>query len=780
MYRWRSTKYLTTCTQLIALIFVIGLISIKVTSKSIFQISDGLVIALAFLIQGPLLFVSASIGTTLIDLTSGSFVTIPATIIIHLLMVLICISFDTFTRKISNKKISFPINFLGLIFASSCVLLYIPYVAIYSPKSLVLVETFTDLIQFSANVAISFVLYLVIIKVNKNNNLWDDDQFYHFQKRHMKKQQIRNFCIIAHIDHGKSTLADRLLEITNSVPKFQMKDQFLDSLELERERGITIKLNAVQLKYTYKNKEYFLNLIDTPGHVDFSYEVSRSLAACEGALLVIDAAQGVQAQTLANLYLALENNLVIIPVINKIDLPTANIAKTKKQIFNILEETKQIPLISAKTGENISDVLKIIIEDIPAPLCVREKPLKALIFDSYFDKYRGVVLFVKVQQGILKTNVKILLMKTKSIFTVAQLGIKNPNESIKNELQAGEVGWISANIKNIKLINIGDTITDYNRPAKEILPGYKKIQPMVFCGFFPIDTKQYKNLRTALEKICLSDASIEYQMETSQALGHGFRCGFLGLLNMEIIQERLEREYNLKILATAPSVTYKIELTNKKIVYTSNPSDFPKTQSIKTIYEPVVKTNIIIPEEYVGAIMELCTIKRGTYIGLEIVDDSRRLLIYDIPLGEIIFNFFNRLKSITKGYGSFNYENMRYCPAKLVKMDILLNSKIVDALSIIIHKSQAFNKGKKLCEKLKEIIPRQNFEIPVQATINQKIIARETIKAWRKNVTAKLYGGDITRKRKLLDKQKKGKKRMKSVGLVSVPQEAFMSVLKND
>ncbi|WP_348735355.1 translation elongation factor 4 [Spiroplasma endosymbiont of Ammophila pubescens] len=599
----------------------------------------------------------------------------------------------------------------------------------------------------------------------------------------MDKKLIRNFSIIAHIDHGKSTLADRILELTGTVEKREMQEQLLDSMDLERERGITIKLNSVQLKYRAQDQqEYIFHLIDTPGHVDFTYEVSRSLAACEGAILVVDAAQGIEAQTLANVYLAIDNNLAIIPVINKIDLPSADPDRVKEEIENLIGiPTTNAPLISAKTGLNIKQVLEAIVKDIPAPLEGDDNnPLQALIFDSYYDKYRGVMISIRVKQGIVCVGEKIKLMNTDAVYEVTELGVKTPKEVKKNQLVAGEVGWLAASIKMVRDVRVGDTITTVANPAQQSLPGYKKMNPMVFCGLYPIDSAKYKDLKEALEKIQLSDASLVYEPETSQALGFGFRCGFLGLLHMDVIQERLEREYNLELIATAPSVIYHVYLTNKEMISIDNPSELPAVQKIDRIEEPFVKATIMTPEQYIGSLMELCQNKRGTYVNLEYIDDTRRILTYEIPLNEIVFDFFDRLKSISKGYASLDYDFIGYRPNKLVKMDILLNNEIIDALSIIVHRDFAYGRAKALCAKLKEIIPRQNFEVPIQAAINHKVIAREDIKAMRKNVLAKCYGGDITRKKKLLEKQKEGKKRMKAIGSVEVPQEAFMAVLKLD
>lgn len=599
----------------------------------------------------------------------------------------------------------------------------------------------------------------------------------------MDKKLIRNFSIIAHIDHGKSTLADRILELTGTVDKREMQEQLLDSMDLERERGITIKLNSVQLKYHAKdNQEYIFHLIDTPGHVDFTYEVSRSLTACEGAILVVDAAQGIEAQTLANVYLAIDNNLEIIPVINKIDLPSADPERVKEEIEKLIGiPTTNAPLISAKTGLNIDQVLEAIVQYIPAPLDVDDnKPLQALIFDSHYDKYRGVMVSIRIKQGTVHIGDKIKLMNTNAIYEVTELGVKTPKEVKKDFLVAGEVGWLAASIKMVRDVRVGDTITTVANPAVEPLSGYKKMNPMVFCGLYPIDSTKYKDLKEVLEKIQLSDASLVYEPETSQALGFGFRCGFLGLLHMDVIQERLEREYNLELIATAPSVIYHVYLTNKEMITIDNPSDLPPVQKIDRIEEPFVKATIMTPDQYIGPLMELCQNKRGTYVNLEYIDDTRRILTYEMPLNEIVFYFFDRLKSISKGYASLDYEFIGYRPNKLVKMDILLNGDVIDALSIIVHRDFAYGRGKALCAKLKEIIPRQNFEVPIQAAINHKVIAREDIKAMRKNVLAKCYGGDITRKKKLLEKQKEGKKRMKAIGSVEVPQEAFMTVLKLD
>lgn len=601
-------------------------------------------------------------------------------------------------------------------------------------------------------------------------------------KRDIRQKKIRNFSIIAHIDHGKSTLADRILEKTKSVTSREMKDQLLDSMDIERERGITIKLNAVQLKYTAKNGENFIfHLIDTPGHVDFTYEVSRSLAACEGAILVVDAAQGIEAQTLANVYLALDNDLEIIPIINKIDLPAADPERVKKEIEDVIGlPTDDIVLCSAKAGIGIDDILEQIVEKIPSPNGKSDEPLQALIFDSVYDPYRGVIISVRIKNGSIKSGDKILMMSTGGIFEVTEVGIHNPKEQEVPELTVGDVGYICASIKNVSETRVGDTITLADNLASKPLPGYRKLNPMVYCGLYPIDSSKYNDLREALEKLELNDSSLQYDPETSQALGFGFRCGFLGMLHMEIIQERIEREFNIDIIATAPSVIYKIELTDGTKIDVSNPSEMPDPQKINQIKEPIVKSSIMVPNEYVGSVMELCQKKRGTFKNMDYIDDTRVNIIYDMPLSEIVFDFFDQLKSSTKGYASFDYEMSGYQNSNLVKMDILLNGEQVDALSFIVHKEFAYQRGKVIVEKLKKLIPKQQFEIPVQAAIGNKIVSRETIKAVRKNVLAKCYGGDISRKRKLLEKQKKGKERMKSVGSVEVPQDAFMAVLKMD
>ncbi len=598
----------------------------------------------------------------------------------------------------------------------------------------------------------------------------------------MDQQFIRNFSIIAHIDHGKSTLADRILELTKTVENRDMIAQILDSLDLERERGITIKLNAVQLKYTAKNgQEYLFHLIDTPGHVDFTYEVSRSLAACEGAVLVVDAAQGIEAQTLANVYLALDNNLEIIPVINKIDLPAADPEKVIEEIENIIGlPAHDAPQISAKNGINIDQVLEAVVYRVPPPTGNPLAPLQALVFDSYYDSYRGVIAFVRIKEGHVKIGDKIRFMATNAVYEVIELGVRTPKEVRKQELSCGEVGWIAASIKSVKDVHVGDTITQHAVPALKPLPGYRILNSMVFCGFYPVETNKYNDLRDALEKLQLNDASLKYEAETSQALGFGFRCGFLGLLHMDVVQERLEREYNMQLIATAPSVIYHAYLTDGSMVKIDNPSLLPEISKIDHLEEPFVKATIMAPTEYVGPVMEICQKKRGIYQDLIAVDASRMHLIYHLPLGEIVYDFFDKLKSATRGYATFDYEFLGYIESRLVKMDILLNSEVVDALSTIVHRDFAYPRGKAITEKLRKLIPRQQFEIPVQAAINNKIIARSDIKALRKNVLAKCYGGDITRKKKLLEKQKEGKKRMKQVGNVEVPQEAFMAVLSMD
>ncbi|MDX8416818.1 MAG: translation elongation factor 4 [Absicoccus sp.] len=598
----------------------------------------------------------------------------------------------------------------------------------------------------------------------------------------MDQKHIRNFSIIAHIDHGKSTLADRILELTQTVEKREMKDQILDSMDLERERGITIKLNAVQLRYHAKNGEdYLFHLIDTPGHVDFSYEVSRSLAACDGAILVVDAAQGVQAQTLANVYLALENDLEIIPVINKIDLPSAQPEVVKKEIEDLIGlDCSHAVEISAKTGKNVDQVLEAIVHDLPAPSGDPQAPLQALVFDSLYDSYRGVIAFVSIKNGTIKPHDKIRFMATGAEYEVLEVGVHTPKEVTESQLNTGDVGWISAAIKNIEDVRVGDTITNALHPANQPLQGYREMNPMVYCGLYPVDNARYDDLKEALEKLKLNDASLHFEPETSQALGFGFRCGFLGLLHMDVVEERLEREYNLQLIATSPSVIYHVYKTDGTMEAIDNPSALPPMQKINRIEEPYVKAEILVPNEYVGPMMELCQKKRGEYVDLQVLDDIRMQLVYELPLSEIIFDFFDKMKSATKGYASLDYELIGYRPSQLVKMDILLNGQVVDALSTIVYKDFAFNRGNAMAIKLKELIPRQQFEIPVQAAIGGKVIARTNIKALRKNVLAKCYGGDISRKKKLLEKQKEGKKRMKMVGSVEIPQEAFMAVLSMD
>ena len=598
-----------------------------------------------------------------------------------------------------------------------------------------------------------------------------------------EQKNIRNFCIIAHIDHGKSTLADRLIELTGVLTKREMQEQVLDNMELERERGITIKLQSVRTVYKAKDgKEYILNLIDTPGHVDFTYEVSRSLAACEGAILVVDASQGVEAQTLANVYLALDNNLEIVPVINKIDLPSANPEMVIEEIENVIGvEAHSAPRISAKTGLNVEEVLEAIVNNIPAPSGDPKAPTKALIFDSYYDNYKGAVAFVRVKDGNIKIGDEIDFMATGKSYIVSEVGYFGAGTYIPtNELKTGEVGYVAASIKNVSDIHVGDTITLKENKAKEPLPGYKKVTPMVYCGIYPADGSDYENLKVALEKLSLNDASLFWEPETSVALGFGFRCGFLGLLHMEIIQERIDREYDLNVITTAPSVIYKVTKTDGTKFDLYNPTDLPATQEISYIEEPIVKADIMLPKEYVGNVMELCQDRRGVYKDMQYMDASRVILKYELPLNEIIYDFFDALKSRTKGYASFDYEIIGYNKSDLVKLDIMLNGDVIDAFSLIVHKDKAYARGRKMAEKLKTAIPRQMFEIPIQAAIGGKVIARETISAMRKDVLAKCYGGDITRKKKLLEKQKEGKKKMKSFGTVDVPQEAFMSILKLD
>ena len=598
----------------------------------------------------------------------------------------------------------------------------------------------------------------------------------------MSTERIRNFCIIAHIDHGKSTIADRLIEYTGTLQKREMEAQVLDSMDLERERGITIKAQSVRILHTAKDGEqYTLNLIDTPGHVDFSYEVSRSLAACEGALLVVDAAQGVEAQTLANVYLALEHDLEIIPVINKIDLPSADPERVKKEIEDIIGlDASEAVLCSAKSGIGIPEILEAIVEKIPAPPDKSAEPTRALIFDSRFDSYKGAIAYVRVKEGSLKVKDTIRMMHDSKDFEVTELGVFTPNLVPVRELPCGSVGCIAASIKNVRDCHVGDTVTLAERPAAEPLPGYRKAVSMVYCGLYPTESKDYENLRDALEKLNLNDAALEYEPETSLALGFGFRCGFLGLLHMDVIQERLEREYNLTLITTAPSVNYKVFKTNGEMLEVDNPAKLPPPTEIEHIEEPYVKATTIVPKDYVGTIMELSQDKRGEYQHMEYLDETRVSVIYHLPLSEIIYDYFDKLKSATKGYASLDYELIGYQTSPMVKMDILLNGEPVDALSIIVHKDRAAMRGRALAEKLKELIPRQMFEIPIQAAVGTKIVARETVKAWRKDVLAKCYGGDISRKRKLLEKQKEGKKRMKAVGSVEIPQEAFMAILSVD
>ncbi len=597
----------------------------------------------------------------------------------------------------------------------------------------------------------------------------------------MKQSNIRNFAIIAHIDHGKSTLADRILEITNAVSLHDSHDQMLDSMDLEKEHGITIKLNAVSLNYHYHNEDYLLNLIDTPGHVDFSYEVSRSLAACEGAILVVDAAQGIEAQTLANLFLAWDNNLTIIPVINKIDLPNADIPKVTKELidtFGFKEE--DIILTSAKNGTGIKELVEAVIERIPAPNGSENAPLQALIFDSIYDSYKGTIIMYRIMNGTIKTNDQIKLMSTGKVHDVTELGIYTPEVKKMNSLSCGDVGYLWGSIKSIDDVHVGDTITLANNPASEMLPGYKPMQQVVFAGIYPTETSRYNELREALEKLKLNDASLSFEPETSKALGFGFRCGFLGLLHMEIIEERIEREFNIDLIATSPSVIYHVTLTNGEEEVIDSPQKLPAPVNIKAISEPYIKTNIFTPSDYIGPIMELCQNKRGTYIGLEYIDPKRVIIHYELPLSEIIYDFFDKLKSTTKGYASFDYELIGYRESNLVKMDILINGELVDALSTIVHKDFAYPRGKVVVENLKKLIPRQLFVVPIQAAIGAKIIARADIRALRKDVLAKCYGGDVSRKKKLLEKQKEGKKRMKTLGSVEIPQDAFLAVLSNE
>jgi GTP-binding protein LepA len=602
------------------------------------------------------------------------------------------------------------------------------------------------------------------------------------ENRRQRQERIRNFSIIAHIDHGKSTLADRILEKTSALTAREMKNQLLDSMDLERERGITIKLNAVQLQYKAKDgNSYILHLIDTPGHVDFTYEVSRSLAACEGAVLVVDAAQGIEAQTLANVYLALDNNLEIVPVINKIDLPSAEPERVRQEIEDVIGlDASEAVLASAKAGIGIEEILEQVVEKIPAPQGDPDGPLQALIFDSLYDPYRGVVAYIRVVEGTVKVGDKIKMMATAKEFEVIELGVFTPKALPMNELTVGDVGYLTAAIKNVGDTRVGDTITSAKKGAAAPLPGYRRLNPMVFCGLYPIDSAKFNDLRDALEKLELNDAALQFEPETSQALGFGFRCGFLGLLHMEIIQERIEREFKIDLITTAPSVIYSVFLTNGEELRVDNPSNMPDPQKIDRVEEPYVKATMMVPNDYVGPVMELCQGKRGNFIDMQYLDERRVSIVYEIPLAEIVYDFFDQLKSNTKGYASFDYELIGYKASKLVKMDILLNAEKVDALSFIVHTDSAYDRGKLIVEKLKELIPRQQFEVPIQAAVGQKIIARSTIKSMGKNVLAKCYGGDISRKRKLLEKQKEGKKRMKQVGSVEVPQEAFMAVLRMD
>ncbi|HHR1711984.1 TPA: translation elongation factor 4 [Listeria monocytogenes] len=598
------------------------------------------------------------------------------------------------------------------------------------------------------------------------------------EEMNARQKKIRNFSIIAHIDHGKSTLADRILEQTGALTHREMKNQLLDSMDLERERGITIKLNAVQLKYKAKDGEtYIFHLIDTPGHVDFSYEVSRSLAACEGAILVVDAAQGIEAQTLANVYLALDNDLEILPVINKIDLPAADPERVREEIEDVIGlDASDAVLASAKSGIGIEDILEQIVEKVPEPSGDVNKPLKALIFDSVFDAYRGVIANIRIMDGVVKAGDRIKMMSNGKEFEVTEVGVFSPKATPRDELLVGDVGYLTAAIKNVGDTRVGDTITLANNPAEEALDGYRKLNPMVYCGLYPIDSSKYNDLRDALEKLELNDSALQFEAETSQALGFGFRCGFLGLLHMEIIQERIEREFNIDLITTAPSVIYHVNLTDGSNIVVDNPAEMPEPGVIESVEEPYVKATVMVPNDYVGAVMELAQNKRGNFITMEYLDDIRVSIVYEIPLSEIVYDFFDQLKSSTKGYASFDYELIGYKASKLVKMDILLNAEKVDALSFIVHRDFAYERGKIIVEKLKELIPRQQFEVPIQAAIATKIVSRSTIKALRKNVLAKCYGGDVSRKRKLLEKQKEGKKRMKQIGSVEVPQEAFMAI----
>lgn len=609
--------------------------------------------------------------------------------------------------------------------------------------------------------------------------IWDSEE--RFGMKEIKQENIRNFSIIAHIDHGKSTLADRILELTGAVSAHEMVDQVLDSMDLERERGITIKLNAVALSYAYNGEEYLLNLIDTPGHVDFSYEVSRSLAACEGAVLVVDASQGIEAQTLANLYLALNADLTIIPVINKIDLPNANVPKVKEELKKVLGfKEEEILLCSGKTGEGVLDLIAAIITRFPPPVVHNEDALRALIFDSYFDPYKGVVVLVKVMDGTLKKDDEILFMATGATFLVTEVGVRTPKEKVLDELRCGEVGYVCAAIKDISSVHVGDTITLKKAPAKEPIAGYKKMKPMVYSGIFPVEPNRYEALKEAFLKLKLNDSALSIEPEMSDALGFGFRVGFLGLLHMDIITTRIEREFGISVIATSPSVIYHVTLTNGEVLDVDSPNKMPEQVKIKQIEEPYIYTNIIVPSEYIGSIMELCQNKRGIYKSLEYIDETRVNIHYEIPLSEVVYDFFDKLKSTTKGYASFDYEICGYRASSLVKMDILLNGEVVDALSVIVHKDFAYQRGRSITQKLKEVIPRQLFQIPIQASIGSKVIARENIPAMKKNVLAKCYGGDVSRKRKLLEKQKEGKKRMKMVGNVEIPSEAFLSILKEN
>ena len=597
----------------------------------------------------------------------------------------------------------------------------------------------------------------------------------------IKQDNIRNFSIIAHIDHGKSTIADRILEITNAVSLHDSKNQMLDSMDIERERGITIKLNAVELNYHYKNEDYILNLIDTPGHVDFSYEVSRSLAASDGAILVVDAAQGIEAQTLANLFLALDNDLTIIPVINKIDLPNADVDKVTKELMDTFGFSKdEIILTSAKTGVGIKELVEAIIKRIPAPKGDIKSPLQGLIFDSIYDSYKGVIILTRIKNGELKKGDKIKLMSTDAVYDVTEVGVYTPSVKEKEKLVCGEVGYLWGSIKSINDVRIGDTITLDDNPASDMLPGYKKISQVVFAGLYPTETSRYNDLRDALEKLKLNDASLSFEPETSHALGFGFRCGFLGLLHMEIVEERIEREFNIPLIATSPSVVYEVKLTNGEIIRIDSPQKMPDKTNISSVSEPYIKTNIFTPAEYIGPIMELCQNKRGNYINLEYIDAKRVIIHYELPLSEVVYDFFDKLKSSTKGYASFDYELIGYKESNLVKMDILINGEIVDALTTIVHKDFAYQRGKVVVENLKKLIPRQMFVVPIQAALGSKIIARSDIKALRKDVLAKCYGGDVSRKKKLLEKQKEGKKRMKQLGTVMIPQDAFLAVLSNE